>query len=123
MDFQNSLQFMFDGDCSIVRRAALPMVGCRRAAIGVGWPAGFTGTLSLEHSSVGFIGNNVASAPLGVTISTQPAGAAGGTVITGIVTDMPYIILVVTPITGGTGINLLDENQTAGSKPVLSLKG
>jgi hypothetical protein len=119
MDTLNAPQFIFDGDCSVVRRAVLPMRGARRAAICVGWPAGFTGVLSVEHNSMG---NAVASAPLGVTISKQPAGTADGTIITGIVTDAPYIILVVTPTTGGTGIYLLDENQNPGSKPVLSLK-
>ena len=119
MDTLNTAEFVFPGDCSEVRRAVLPMRGCRRAAIGVGWPAGFTGVLSLEHNSSG---KAVSSASLGVTISTQPAGTAGGTVITGITTDMPYIVLVVTPTTGGTGIYLLNENQDAGTRPVLSLK-
>lgn len=115
----NQFSFEMGGDCSAVRRAVLSMKGRRRASIGVGWPAGITGTLSLEHNTHG---RAVASASMGITISTQPAGTAGGTVITGIVTDLPYIVLVYTPTTGGAGINLLNENQDANTKPTLTVK-
>ena len=110
--------FSMGGDCSEVRRAVLPMRGARHCAVGVGWPAGFSGTLSLEGNTSGLA---VASTPLGITIGKQPTGSADGTVITGIETDLPYIILVYTPISDGAGVELLNENQDVGSKPTLSL--
>jgi hypothetical protein len=114
------VNFDMGGDCSVVRRSKpIDLQGVRKFSVGVGWPAGLTGTISLEVNNHG---RQEASPSLGVTISTQPAGTAGGVVIQGCTTDAGFVMLVCTPTTGGTNIWLLDEGQGANTTPNLVFK-
>jgi hypothetical protein len=114
------VNFEMGGDCSVVRRSKpIDLQGVRKFSVGVGWPAGLTGVLSLEVNNHG---RQEASPGLGATITKHPAGTADGVIITGCTTDAGFVMLVCTPTTGGTGINLLDEGQGANTTPNLVFK-
>jgi hypothetical protein len=110
----------FAGDLSAARRAQwVNASGRDTVSVGIGWPAGVVGTIGVELSNHGQAG--VAGAAYSITM-TQPAGTAGGALITGIEPNGASSITVVwTPGVGndGVGKHFTDESGVAGTEPLL----
>lgn len=95
------------------RRPSWAHNGC----IGIGWPATDTptGALTVEESD----SSSSTSGALLMTLTTTPAGTAASTMAT-FTTSAPYVRVVYTRASGGTGAAWTNSTGTAGTVPTLT---
>jgi hypothetical protein len=120
----------FGGDLSAARATAWAPIGTwpsgidgpsgENVSLGIGWPAGITGTIGCELSNHGISG--VAGAPYSMAGLAQPAGTAATALVTGIQPKGAcFIRFTWTPGGGNSGASkyFTDDSGNAGRSPTL----
>jgi hypothetical protein len=121
----SSRLIVFETDMSATSRSnwiAIPQ-DCQEMSIALGWPGtdAPTGTLSLEVSGHGK--NGTAGEAYPVTVSSSPAGTAGHVILDNIATSCPFICVLYTRSSGGTGAAFTNDSGVAGTQPLITFKG